>query len=106
MWWVTDFLLFLILLTLMRRNMKTDELVTALDGINTGLGALTTQMTKVVAEETTLGTKIADLTAQLANQDLPQTVTDAVAAVQTQFNTLKATVQAADDLVPDQVPVI
>lgn len=79
--------------------MKVSDLQDALTAIQTVVGPLPDQLTKVQTEITT---EIDNL--KNNNPDLPQTVVDSVTAIQASVAKLGPIVQQLDDLNPDTPP--
>src|SRR5262245_39808215 len=84
-----------------RLAMKADEVVQQLNDTKTELAGVNERLVKIGTETDKLLQTIADLTAQVANADIPQSVVDAVAAVKSQADVVDQTAKADDDKVPD-----
>lgn len=76
--------------------MTQDELAAALETVNTGIGTVSTQLTKAQAE---IVKDIADLIAAQGGNTSP-TVDAAVAKLQSSVAALAPVAQALDDIVP------
>lgn len=87
---------------------KLDEATISLTAANTKLAALDTQGRKVVAEITVMSQTISDLTAIIDAGGAGDTTPEfdaAITTLQTNMDTLSATMQLADDANPDDAPV-
>lgn len=86
----------------MQKIMATaDEVAAQINALTQTIGEIRTTVDKVGTETEGLKQKIADLEAAINAAEVPDSVTDALAALQESFGGLAASVAAVDDKVPD-----
>lgn len=78
-------------------NHKVGQIMTKVSEVEGKLAAVNEKLGKIGNETTALVQQVADLKTQLADQELP-------AGAQAALDTLEATAQRIDDMVPDAIP--
>jgi hypothetical protein len=79
-------------------NHKVGQIMTKVSEVEGKVTAINEKLSKIGNETSGLVQQVADLKNQLADQELPP-------GAQTALDTLEATAQRIDDMVPDPVPV-
>lgn len=78
---------------------KVGHIMTKVSEVEGKVTAINDKLSKIGGETSSLVQQVADLKAQLADQELP-------AGAQAALDTLEATAQRIDDMVPDPVPPV